>query len=183
MGGLSSAVTIDEPRASSPAAPAGFAGIYRRHGRSLYGTALRLLGRPEDAEDAVQETFLKYYRGAPSIGEDRLESWLRRVVINDCLDRLRRRKRRPEHELPEHTPAPLLRHGGLALDLERGIARLPTRARQVFLLHDVEGFKHVQVAEFLSVTEGASKSQLHRARGILREHLKRSPVQEVRDEV
>ena len=70
---------------------AGFDEIYRLFGRSLYGTALRMLGRPEEAEDAMQETFLKFYRKPPEIPEDRVDAWLKRVLINDCLDRLRRR--------------------------------------------------------------------------------------------
>ncbi len=152
--------------------------VYRLIGNSLYGTALRILGREAEAEDVVQETFVKFFRKASSIGRGAVSSWLHRVTVNRCLDRLRARKRAAEDELDESaevldgpgagtlTASPVER-----LDLERAVARLPERARLVFLLHDVEGYRHREVGEALGITEGTSKGQLFRARQMLRSWL------------
>ncbi len=98
-------------------------------------------------------------------------AWLRKVLSNGCIDRLRRRRRRPEAELNEDATSTGRRPDGLHIDLERATSRLPERARMVFLLHDVEGFRHREVAELMGISEGATKSQLFRARGLLRRHL------------
>jgi len=152
---------------------AGFAEIYRRHGRPLYGTALRMLRRPEDAEDAVQDAFLAYHRKRPELPELEIGRWLNRVVINNCLDRLRRGKRWRNEELEETTVTTPPPPEELGLDLQTAIARLPEKARAVFLLHDVEGLKHRELAEMLGLTEGTSKSQLFRARQMLRSRINR----------
>jgi RNA polymerase sigma-70 factor (ECF subfamily) len=154
---------------------AGFAQVYRRLGRSLYGTALRMLRQAEEAEDALQEAFMSFYRKHSELDPAQAGAWLRRVLINGCLDRLRRRRRRPEAELAEDVLQSAPRSDGLRMDLERATARLPERARLVFLLHDVEGFRHREVAELMGVTEGATKSQLFRARGLLRGYLNEAP--------
>jgi len=152
--------------------PAAFDEVYQRFGRSLYGTALRILRRPEDAEDVVQEAFVKLYRQAPGLKPGSLGGWLRQVVAHEAIDRLRQRRRRREDELPpaDQQPAPsaVPAPGTARLDLERAVQRLPERARLVFLLHDVEGLAHAQVARMLGIQEGTSKSQLFRAREQLR---------------
>jgi RNA polymerase sigma-70 factor (ECF subfamily) len=176
MGALPNAESMEETSQHGRVGdPSGFTELYRRLGRSLFGTALRMLGRPQDAEDAVQETFLKYYRKDPDVPPERVEAWLRRVLTNDCLDRLRQRGRRGETELVEASAAGSAGSSGLAVDLQRAVSRLPRKAREVFLLHDVEGFKHAQVADLLGVSVGASKSQLFRARGILRGFMNETP--------
>ena len=148
-----------------------FVEVYRLMGASLYGTALRLLGRPEEAEEVVQVTLVRLYEKAATIRAGNLRSWLHRVTVNQCLDRLKAKGRRTE-ELPAEMPtlggssSPVAR-----LDLSRAVAKLPSQARKVFLLHDLEGFKHREVAEVLGITEGTSKSQLFRAREMLRESL------------
>jgi len=145
-----------------------FTEVYRRFSRPLYGTALRMLRRADEAEDAVQDAFLTFYNQAATLRPSNLGGWLHRVTVNRCLDQIRRRQRRGEVELFEHR-ARLPR--GPQIDLERALQELPDRARTVFVLHDVEGFKHREVAEMLEVSEGTSKSQLFRAREMLRQAL------------
>lgn len=154
---------------------AAFTRIYQRLSRGLFGTALRILGRPEEAEDATQEAFLTLYDRRTELDPAQAGAWLKRVLVNHCIDRLRRRRTRPEAELVEEiSPAPR-RPEGLTLDLQAAVKRLPHRARLVFLLHDVEGYRHRDVAEIMEVSEGASKSQLFRARELLRAHLSGAP--------
>ena len=114
-----------------------FSRVWREHGRQLYGTALRMLRRPEEAEEVVQDAFLAFHREDPDIPTNQLGRWLSRVVVNGCLDRLRRAKRWRQEELGErpHRPA----RPDLRLDIARAVEQLPERARLVFLLHDVEG--------------------------------------------
>lgn len=147
----------------------------------MYGTAWRMLQNREEAEDAVQDAFLALHRAGPDpaeIGEDATAAWLHRTLTNRCLDRLRHHGRWREEALPEELPPagprPLRAEW---MDLERAVAKLPSRARLVFLLHDVEGLRHGEVAELLEISEGASKSQLFRARDLLRRAL--TPAKEV----
>ena len=145
--------------------------VYRLVGSSLYGTALRILRRPDEAEDVVQEAIVRLYEKAADIQAGNLRSWLHRVTVNRCLDRLRAKGRDTE-ELPVDLPSsgnqlsPVDR-----LDLSRAVAQLPDQARIVFLLHDLEGYKHREVAVALDISAGTSKSQLFRAREMLRRHL------------
>jgi len=165
---------LEKARASGDKA-AGFSAVYRLHGRAIYGTAIRMLRRPEDAEDAVQEAFLAYHRTRPRIPNAEIGKWLTRVVINGCIDRLRRRRRWETVEFEDRDaithPVPV----GVALDLQRAVARLPEKARLVFLLHDVEGMDHRELARVLRLTVGTSKSQLFRARRLLKDFLQRGP--------
>jgi len=145
-----------------------FEAIYRKHGRRLFGTALRMLHRREEAEDAVQDAFLSYHSSEKRLASDQAGAWLHRVVVNRCLDRLRRGKRWKSAEFTEETVILGAADEALGLDLESAVSRLPDKARLVFLLHDVEGFKHRELGEMLSLTEGTTKSQLFRARRMLR---------------
>ncbi len=148
--------------------PDAFGVVYRHVGRTLYGTALRMLRSPEDAEEAMQDTFVRFCRSVPEMPAAQVPAWLHRVLVNTCIDRLRHRRRWGRRPIDERTrPAPLA-PDGLGLDLRRAVGKLPRRAREVFLLHDVEGFKHKEIGEMLGVSVGASKSQLFRAREILR---------------
>lgn len=155
----------------------------------MYGTAWRILRSPEEAEEVVQETFLTLYRKAGVAPPDNLGAWLHRVAANRAVDRVRRRTRRAEVELFEEAhaggaapPAPGATPGAapqpavpapaaLGMDLERAVARLPERTRMVFLLHDVEGFKHREIGDIMGISDGSSKSQLFRARALLRDWL------------
>src|SRR5436190_1890329 len=143
--------------------------LYRRLGKGLYGTALRMLRRTHEAEDAVHDAFVAFHRQGPGFAPANPGGWLHRVVVNACLDRLRLRSRWQESEADETTlgatrPAPV----GQRIDLERAVEKLPEGARMVFLLHDVEGLQHDEVGELLGISVGTSKSQLFRARELLR---------------
>jgi RNA polymerase sigma-70 factor (ECF subfamily) len=156
-----------------------FEELYRLHAPRLYGLVRRLVG-PEEADDVLQEIFLTVYRKLSSYrGESTLSTWLFRLGTNVCLDHLRSRATRTgrmndalDDEFEDGSGAgPIL--GVIArLDLERAVETLPPRARAVFVLHDVEGLEHQDVASLLGVSEGTSKSQLHKARMRLRQQLR-----------
>jgi RNA polymerase sigma-70 factor (ECF subfamily) len=149
-----------------------YAEVYREHGASLYATACRMLGDRAEAEDVVQEAFLSLLRHAAELQGGNLGAWLRRVVANACIDRIRARGRWRTEEVDDmHLTAIPEAPATLRVDLERAVAALPPGARTVFLLHDVEGFLHSEVAALLGIAEGASKSQLVRARALLRHRL------------
>jgi RNA polymerase sigma-70 factor (ECF subfamily) len=127
--------------------------------------------------------FLAVFRKLESFrGESSLSTWLYRLAMNVCLDRLRSRGHRERKVTDEFdvddaahvaTPAPVGRLSpGTAIDLERAIAALPDAARAAFLLHDVEGFDHGEVGRILGIAEGTSKSQVHKARLRIREFLR-----------
>lgn len=162
-------------------APGAFEELYRLHAPRLYGLARRLVG-PHDADDVLQEMFLTAHRKlALYRGESALGTWLFRMGTNVCLDHLRRRATRTSRasetlvdDLDGGTSSGPILGVINRLDLERAIETLPPRARAVFVLHDVEGLEHRDVAELLSISEGTSKSQLHKARMRLRECLRPS---------
>ena len=138
-----------------------------------------MAGGPSDAEDLLQDIFLLAYRKLGSFrGESSLGTWLYRLGMNHCLDVLRSRQARmgqqtdslDEEGAVEVAAAPAL--GAVSqLDLERAIATLPPACRAAFLLHDVEGFGHEEVGDILGISEGTSKSQVHKARLRIRQYL------------
>jgi len=148
-----------------------FGAIYDRYGNILYGTALRMLRRPAQAEDVVQEAFMKLHTKPPQPPVKNLGGWLHRVTTNAARDQLRRRQRLAEQELPARPLSAPARDTGPGRDIERAVQQLPERGRQVFMLHDVEGFKHAEIAGMLEISVGTSKSQLFRTRRLLRELL------------
>jgi RNA polymerase sigma-70 factor (ECF subfamily) len=132
-----------------------------------------------DADDLLQETFLLAYQKLRGFrGDSAPGTWLYRLAINRCLDHRKSRvtanAARTGSLSDERTPATVLAtrtppNGHVdRLDLERAIASLPEGAREVFLLHDVEGFQHQEIAQILGISEGTSKSQVHKARLRLR---------------
>jgi RNA polymerase sigma-70 factor (ECF subfamily) len=138
--------------------------------------ARNLLGTQSDAEDAVQETFLKVQRSVGSFrGQSSFATWTFRILVNTCHDLRRSRMRRKEHshEEPEDAaPRPEPRapgaHPTLKMALERAIAKLTQHQRDVFLLYEVEGFRHAEIAGMLEITETASKNTLFQAKKNLR---------------
>ena len=137
-----------------------------------------MCGLRSEAEDLLQEIFLQAYRKLPDFrGESAVGTWLYRLAMNRCLDYLKNRHTRAANmstTLDEmRMPAAIPSDGHInRLDLERAITRLPEGARAAFLLHDVEGFDHREVASILGISEGTSKSQVHKARLRLRTILK-----------
>jgi RNA polymerase sigma-70 factor (ECF subfamily) len=139
-----------------------------------------MAGGASDAEDLLQDIFLLAYRKVGSYrGESSLGTWLYRLAMNYCVDVLRNRQTRmgqvtdsmDEPDAPPvAAPGPVL-SAVSRIDLERAIQALPPACRAAFLLHDVEGFGHQEVADILGVSEGTSKSQVHKARLRIRAHL------------
>jgi RNA polymerase sigma-70 factor, ECF subfamily len=148
-----------------------FERLYERHGARMKSIAGNLLGSASDAEDAVQESFLKIYRGAASFrGGSRLSTWIYRILLNTCYDLMRRRQRRPEGSTPSDAsdarldlPAVGPDHP-LRLELEDSVSRLPERPRAVFLLAAVEGLSHAEIGEILGISEATSRTLLFEAR-------------------
>ena len=140
----------------------------------LHALCLRMTGNPSLAEELTQESFIRAWQRLDSFrGESEFTSWLHRVAVNVVLTDRRAKRRREERETaPRDLGQTRTLVPGSALDLERAIARLPHRARAVFVLHDVEGYRHKEVARLLGIASGTSKTQLHRARKLLREMLR-----------
>lgn len=155
-----------------------FEELYRQHSGRLYNLAFRMAGSAQEAEDLLQEVFLHAYRKLGSFrGDSSLGTWLYRLGMNQCLDYLRGRQARmnqatdsldEEGATEPATRTPMTPTAVNRVDLERAIGRLPEGCRAAFLLHDLEGFEHHEVAKILGVSEGTSKSQVHKARMKLR---------------
>lgn len=162
---------------------AAFEELYRLHARRLYSLMVRMTGSAQDAEDLLQDVFLVAHRKLGSFrGESSLGTWLYRLAVNHCLDHLRGRQARMGRATDSLdagrvaepvAPAPAEPIAISRVDLERAIQRLPNGCRAAFLLHDVEGFEHQEVAGMLGISVGTSKSQVHRARMKLRQLLRR----------
>lgn len=156
-----------------------FETLYRQFSGRVFAICLRLSGNRAQAEEWTQETFLRAWQNLDSLqfgGEAGFGSWIARIASNLALDGVRSASakadaaRAPQdlEDLPLGTvPAP----AGLKLDLERAIAALPPAARTVFVLHHVEGWPHEEIAHRMGITEVTSRTQLHRARKLLREAL------------
>jgi RNA polymerase sigma-70 factor (ECF subfamily) len=155
-----------------------FEEIYRVHAGKLYGLILRMVGNPADAEDLLQEVFLSAHRKLEGFrGESALGTWLYRLATNQCLDYLRSRAAKAgqvtdgiddEPGVPDAGSRAIAEQTVAKMDLERAVAQLPAGCRAAFLLHDVEGLEHREVADALGIAEGTSKSQVHKARLRLR---------------
>jgi RNA polymerase sigma-70 factor (ECF subfamily) len=171
-----------------------FAQIYSLHKRRIYSLCLRMVGNRAEAEDLTQEVFLQLYRKIGTFrGESAFSTWLSRMVINVVLMHLRK-KGLPVSSLDEAMEptqddrpgrgfsAPDLNLAGSIdrMALERAITTLPPGYRLVFILHDIKGYEHNEIAAMLDCSLGNSKSQLHKARLKLRDALRAYPRQEAR---
>lgn len=148
-----------------------FKSVYDQNATALYTLARRLVGNSVEADDVVQETFVRaYQKMALFAGRSTLSSWLYRICINVGLEYLRRRKGGQE-ELTEGAlgvTEPQQQSVVLKSKLEAAIQKLPEGCKTVFVLHDIEGFNHKEIATQLHLAEGTSKSQLFKARAMLR---------------
>jgi RNA polymerase sigma-70 factor (ECF subfamily) len=166
---------VERARAGDVAA---FEALYRDHVARIHGLCLRLLRDRQRAEDLTQEIFVKAWQRLDGFrGESRFYTWLHRLGVNEAIGELRRRGRWEERftasaDLPEPA-APAVHDPQHGVDLERAVAALPPVARLVFLLYDVEGYRHQEIAELTGMAEGTSKANLHRARRLLRKALHR----------
>jgi RNA polymerase sigma-70 factor, ECF subfamily len=157
---------------------AAFEELYAAHAGKLFSVACRMLGNPSDAEDILQEIFLAAHRKLDGFrGESALGTWLYRLATNQCLDYLRSRSARSQQLTDVLDDEPSLYEPGrsglaeqtvVKMDIERALAQLPPGCRAAFVLHDVEGLEHREVADALGIAEGTSKSQVHKARLRLR---------------
>ncbi|UCG85197.1 MAG: sigma-70 family RNA polymerase sigma factor [Gemmatimonadota bacterium] len=147
--------------------------VYRAYEGLVYTLARRICRTAEDAEDVLQETFIEVCRSMKQFrgqGPGSLTAWIKRVAASKALMRVRYERYRVADELHEDMGAAGVRDGdtALQLDLERALARLSDTARAVVWLHDVEGYKHEEIAEMMGKTVSFSKSQLSRAHARLR---------------
>ncbi len=152
--------------------------LYALQGARMKNLARNLLGNPLDAEDAVQETFLKVQRSIGSFrGQASFVSWTFRILVNTCHDarRSRMRKKEVSSDDTEESSRPEPRapgtHPSLRLALERALTKLTGHQRDVFLLYEVEGFRHAEIAATLEISETASKNTLFQAKKNLRQML------------
>jgi RNA polymerase sigma-70 factor (ECF subfamily) len=155
-----------------------FEQLYRASVGRVHGLCLRMCGSACLAEELTQETFIRAWTKLDTFGgRSAFSTWLHRLAVNVVLGHSRVRSRREERERPlESTagaePAPSQRRPEEAVDLERAIAALPDGARKVFVLHDIEGYRHREIARLAGIAVGTSKAQLHRARSLLRDALR-----------
>ncbi len=152
--------------------------LYRRYSRAMFGTCLRMCANREDAEDLLQASFadafhkLSYFRGDSTIG-----AWIKRIVINNCLNHLKRRRFRFAELNDHHTDTnyePEVEDDGEALQVEAikaAVCKLPDGYRTVLTLYLFEGLDHAEIADALRISEQTSKSQYSRARKRLRDVL------------
>jgi RNA polymerase sigma-70 factor (ECF subfamily) len=180
--------TIGEEKAAAPdsirRAQSGdvdaFELLYREHSGRIYALCLRLkAGDTSDATELMQDVFVRAWRRLSTFrGDCAFASWLHRLAVNTMLENVRTDNRRNARVLPMDDTSRLAgaaRSSGveLKMDMEKAIASLPKGARLAFVLHDVEGYQHQEIAEELGVSVGTVKAQLHRARRLLRERLER----------
>ena len=165
---------VERARAGDEAA---FETLYRRNVGRVYGLCLRMLGEPVAAEELTQDVFVRAWEKLSLFrGDSAFSTWLHRLAVNVVLQHLRSRKRREARvRLTDDLttlagsvgPVPV----GKRMDLAKALDTLPAGARRVFVLHDIEGYKHAEIADMTGTAVGTSKAQLHRARKLLREVL------------
>jgi len=154
-----------------------FERLYRRHEARIHSLVRRMVEGEADADEVTQDAFVRAWERLGTFrGESSFGTWLHRLAVNVALNwrksAARSRRRFDEEATAEDLPG-RRDAGAERMDLDQAIGRLPPGARQVFVLHDVEGFRHEEIAELMGVTAGTSKAQLHRARMLLRHHLER----------
>jgi RNA polymerase sigma-70 factor (ECF subfamily) len=158
---------------------AAFETLYRLHETRIFALCLRMCADRARAEDLTQDAFVRAWEKLPSFrGASTFLTWMHRLTVNVVLGDLRSRGRwedrfvqAEEFHHPAHTAGD--RPTAVGIDLERAIAGLPPKARMVFVLHDVEGYRHKEIAKMTGIAEGTSKAHLHRARTLLRKALNR----------
>ncbi len=154
-----------------------FEALYRAHVGRVHAVCRRLAGDPTRAEELTQDVFVRAWERLRSFeGRSAFGSWLYRLAVNLVIDAKRAEIRRSAREIAAEDPAAWEnprppREPAAGWDLERAIAALPPGARMVFVLHEVEGYRHEEIAGMAGLAEGTCKAQLHRARRLLREML------------
>jgi RNA polymerase sigma-70 factor (ECF subfamily) len=161
-------------RAHAEGDPRAFEELVRRHRDRLWAVALRTMREPEEAADALQDALISAYRAAGSFrAESAVTTWLHRIVVNACLDRIRRRQVRPTVPLPEGGPGePADRRDRMAerdtaMAIEEALGQLAVEQRAAITLVDIEGYSVADTAQILGVAEGTVKSRCARGRARL----------------
>jgi RNA polymerase sigma-70 factor (ECF subfamily) len=180
---VSSSSDFDLTKAAAQGNMAAFEEVYQRHHRRVYSICLRMLQNATEAEDLTQDVFIQLYRKIGSFrGDSAFTTWLHRLTVNQVLMHFRKRNVKFEKTTEEgETPVQVV--GGTEnprkmpvvdkIAIENAIEQLPKGYRNVFVLHDVEGYEHEEVAKILGCSVGTSKSQLHKARLKLRKLLQK----------
>ena len=155
-----------------------FERLYRAHVRRIYGLTARMAG-PRQADELTQDIFVRAWQKLHTFrGESSFATWLHRLAVNVVLEDRRGQARQAWRTVEDEDAIDLAavapRDTALAMDFEAAVATLPDGARQVFVLHDVEGYKHHEIGTVMGIAEGTSKGQLHRARMMLRRYLDRT---------
>lgn len=173
-------------RAHADGDPSAFETLVRRHRDRMWAVALRTLRDPEEASDALQDALISAYRAAGSFrAESAVTTWLHRIVVNACLDRVRRRQARPTVTLPEEGPGePAESRDRVAeretvMVIEDALGQIPLEQRAAITLVDIEGYSVAETARMLGVAEGTVKSRCARGRArlaILLGHLRNFDV-------
>lgn len=168
-----------EVRRAQAGDPDAFGALYRAHAGRIYALCLRLEGDAARAEELVQDVFVRAWEQLGSFRhQSAFGTWLHRLAVNVVLGDRRSAFRREKRVMIAEAPETLERPGDTwdparGMDLEAAIAELPPGARTVFVLHDIEGYQHGEIAAMTGIAEGTSKAQLFRARRLLREALDR----------
>ena len=156
-----------------------FEQLYRENVNHVYAVCLRIAADTVRAEELTQDIFVRTWEMLATFrGESAFSTWLHRLAVNVVLVHLRSTRRRTSRvqsvdDLELYDSAENSTSPGTAIDLEEAITKLPPHARAIFVLHDIEGYKHTEIAEQLGIAVGTTKAQLHRARRILKEVLER----------
>jgi len=177
----------DLPKASANGDMTAFELLYERHHRRVYSLCLRMVANATEAEDLSQEVFVQLFRKVGSFrGESAFTTWLHRLTVNHVLMHFRKKRVKLENTTEEGEIGEMQDIIQAVTDrprfidriaLDKAIADLPPGYRTVFVLHDVEGFEHEEVAALLGVSVGTSKSQLHKARLRLRDLINKGKPQ------
>jgi RNA polymerase sigma-70 factor (ECF subfamily) len=170
-------MTVDDVVLAARGDAAAFERVYHAHVPRVHGLARRMAG-PEAADELTQDVFVRAWQKLGTFrGESSFGTWLHRLAVNVIVERFRTLGTARGRFLADSEPvlevatAPPRSRPDLGMDLQAAIERLPPGARQVFVLHDVEGYRHEEIGEMLGVSPGTSKSQLHRARQTLKSML------------
>ena len=169
------ATAVDDVALAAGGDVRAFERLYREHLPRVHGLVRRMTGG-RDADELTQDVFVRVWQKLATFRrESAFGTWLHRLAANVVIERFRteavhRGRHLDGEEVFERLPsAPA--SGDLAMDLDAALVRLPDGAREIFVLHDVEGYKHQEIADLLGISAGTSKAQLHRARMMLRRHL------------
>ena len=155
-----------------------FEDLYREHSGRVYAIARRMMADDALARDVTQDVFIRLWKKVDTFrGESEFATWFRRLTVNVCLNALSSEKARERHiffsDNLDQFDRGRTQRPEAGIDLERAIDGLPGGARAVFVLHDVEGYKHHEIAEMTGVAVGTVKAQLHRARKLLQGRLQK----------